>query len=357
MNRSVQQVLMTLAAALGGAAIGQFLGLPAGPLVGSTLAVTALAATGAKLKVNPVLRNLAFTAIGVSLGAGVTPDFLSDVLHYPASLAMLTVTIILVMAVSGTVLQRFFHVSPTTAVLATTPGALSYTLSLASERRAEETDSGFVMGMQSLRLFMITIFLPPAIAVIGEAAGGTSVSFAARNPLDTPHSLILIAVATIGGFLFDKLKLPAAYILAGAILSGIAHGIGLVDGQPAKFLTFVGFSLAGAVIGVRFSAISSTQIRKLLKAGIIMSTLAVTISGLMSYLAAWLLHLPLGQVWVSFAPGGVEGMSAMALSLGYDPAYVATHHIFRLILILAFLPLVLRQTARMTTNPKRGHVQ
>ena len=61
---------------------------------------------------------------------------------------------------------------------------------------------------------------------------------------------------------------------------------------------------------------------------------------------AALLGLPFGQVWVSYAPGGVEGMSAMALSLGYDPAYVATHHIFRLLLIIAVLPLFMRHWAR-----------
>ena len=73
-----------------------------------------------------------------------------------------------------------------------------------------------------------------------------------------------------------------------------------------------------------------------------MTSIALILSGLASYLVGRLLELPFGMVWVSFAPGGVEGMSAMALSLGYDPAYVATHHIFRLLLLLAILPLFVR---------------
>ncbi|MCO6188351.1 AbrB family transcriptional regulator [Rhizobium sp. L1K21] len=343
MSRNILPVLITLAAALSGGAVFQFLGVPAGPLVGSTLAVTLLAAFGFKLVVPALLRNLGFTTIGVSLGAGITPHFLSDLMRFPASLTGLTITVMLVMLSSGFVLNRFFGATRATATLATTPGALSYTLSLATERR-HDTDLTFVMVLQCMRLFVLTIFLPPAIAMIEHAAGATA-KVSAPHTLDMPTSLILIAVAGVAGFLFERARIPAAYILASMALSGIAHGAGMVEGRPAAALTFIGFALAGAVIGARFSAVSAAQVRRLFKAGLAMSVLALTISALVSLVFARLLALPFGQVWVSFAPGGVEGMSAMALSLGYDPAYVATHHIFRLVLILIMLPIVLRWVA------------
>ena len=59
-----------------------------------------------------------------------------------------------------------------------------------------------------------------------------------------------------------------------------------------------------------------------------------------------MLDLPFGQVWVSFAPGGVEGMSSMALALGYDPVYVATHHVFRILLLIAILPVLIGFSSR-----------
>ena len=37
-----------------------------------------------------------------------------------------------------------------------------------------------------------------------------------------------------------------------------------------------------------------------------------------------------------------EAMAAMALALGYDPAYVATHHLFRLLLLFMIVPFCLR---------------
>jgi hypothetical protein len=51
---------------------------------------------------------------------------------------------------------------------------------------------------------------------------------------------------------------------------------------------------------------------------------------------------PFAQIWIAYAPGGVEGMAAMALSLHLDPVFVATHHIFRILALIGLLPILLR---------------
>lgn len=344
MIAAYRPVVMAIGAAFCGAALFQALGAPAGPLVGSTVAVTGLAAAGLSPKVPAVLRNLGFTAIGVTLGAGVTTHFLSDILRFPLSLLALSGTIIAVMLISSTVLKRVFGASGGTAVLATSPGALSYSLSLAADRTAAGIDVPFVMVLQGLRLLIITVALPPLVAIIETGAGEKGTALA-HHVLNFPVSIVLIAVAALGGYLFERLRVPAAFLLAGVTISGLGHGSGWLDGRPSPILTFIGFSLAGAVIGARFASVTRTQLRALLAAGLVVTMIALVVSGLASFLVATLLDLPFGMVWVSFAPGGVEGMSAMALSLGYDPAYVATHHIFRMLLLLAVLPLLVRRSS------------
>ncbi len=98
------------------------------------------------------------------------------------------------------------------------------------------------------------------------------------------------------------------------------------------------------MIGERFDRLDRTTLKRLMVAGLVTAAVAVGLSGIVSAGVAHVLALPFGQVWVSFAPGGVEGMGAMALALGYDPVYVATHHIFRLLLLIAVLPLLLRRS-------------
>ncbi|MEN3794075.1 AbrB family transcriptional regulator [Fulvimarina sp. MAC3] len=343
----MKATIIALGAALSGAALFSFLGVPAGALVGSTIFVTIASAARLKPAVPTLLRDLGFTTIGVTLGAGISPTFLSDLARFPLSLAALTLTILLVMVISSFILRRLFGTDRATSVLATSPGALSYALSLSTEGEKSNVDTKMVMVLQSLRLLLITVLLPPVIAIVDGAAGHHATPAAATaHPLNLPVSFALIAASACLGALGAKLRVPAAYLLAGVLLSGVGHGIGLLEGRPATILTFIGFSLAGAVIGSRFAKITLAEVRTLGISGLVATGVAIGLSGLISFAMAALLELPFGQVWVSYAPGGVEGMSAMALSLGYDPAYVATHHIFRLLLIIALLPLFLRSSKR-----------
>ena len=346
MIRQYRQVILALCAALLGAALFSAMQVPAGSLVGSTLAVTGLAALGLSPSVPKILRDIAFVTIGTTLGAGITPHFLSDLARFPASLLALTATLVAVMAVSSTVLRRFFGASAPTALLATSPGALSYSLSLATEGASVAVDVRFIVLLQSLRLLLITVILPPVIAVVDGVGGGHAVVTTIAHTLELPTSVVLIALASAAGFLLERFRLPAAYLLAGVIVSGLGHGVGVLEGRPSAILTFFGFSIAGAVIGARFSSITAGQLRSLLLAGLVATSIAVGLSGLMSLAVATWLDLPFGQVWVAFAPGGVEGMSAMALTLGYDPVYVAVHHIYRLIVLLVFLPALLKRASR-----------
>ncbi|WP_158555108.1 AbrB family transcriptional regulator [Fulvimarina endophytica] len=341
----MRSTAIALGAALTGAALFSFLGVPAGALVGSTIFVTIASAFRLNPSVPSFLRDLGFTTIGVTLGAGISPTFLSDLARFPLSLAALTLTILAVMIVSSFVLRRMFGAGHATSVLATSPGALSYALSLAtgSGGGAASVDTKMVMVLQSLRLLLITICLPPVIALVDGAADHHAAAGAAMpHALGLPVSVALIAASALLGTLASKLRLPAAHLLAGVLLSGLGHGAGLMEGRPAFALTFIGFSLAGAVIGSRFAKITLAEIRSLGLSGLVATGIALALSGAISFVMAYVLALPFGQVWVSYAPGGVEGMSAMALSLGYDPAYVATHHIYRLLLIIAIVPFFLR---------------
>ena len=328
-----QKTAIALAAGFGGALIGVYAGVPAGSLLGSTFAVTVAALMGLRPSVPPILRDFGFCVIAVSLGAGVTPDILSELARWPLSLAMLAVAMLSVIFVCGWILRRMFGADAPTALLATSPGALSYTLALADDRGA---DVRFVMVLQSLRLLLITLLLPP---LIGFAEGGAGVA----PHGDAPHigygaGAILLVATFILGTLMTRLRVPAPIVMGGLLLSGIAHGAGLVSGRLADPVTFVGFTVIGTVIGTRFAGISRTELKRLGMAGVVSTSVAVSISVAFAWVVARVLSLPFGQVWVSFAPGGVEGMSSMALALGYDPVYVAVHHVFRILMLILTLP-------------------
>jgi hypothetical protein len=108
------------------------------------------------------------------------------------------------------------------------------------------------------------------------------------------------------------------------------------------------------VIGARFTRIPLADIRRLISGALAVVIVSSLIAALFALFTANLLSLPFGQVWVSYAPGGVEAMAAMALSLGYDSAYVATHHLFRIILLIFTLPVLLKFFRRTATKAPSG---
>ncbi len=51
---------------------------------------------------------------------------------------------------------------------------------------------------------------------------------------------------------------------------------------------------------------------------------------------------------LAYSPGGLAEMSMMALALGIETAFVATHHMFRILLIVVTAPLVFNFLRRLT---------
>jgi membrane AbrB-like protein len=109
---------------------------------------------------------------------------------------------------------------------------------------------------------------------------------------------------------------------------------------------FLGFVVTGAVIGSRFTRIARPDLMRLAAAGLMATGAAVALSAAGALSVAMLTGLSFPVVWVAFAPGGVEGMAAIGLALGFDPAFVATHHIFRIVVVIALLPLAVRLAGR-----------
>ena len=318
-------------------------GVPAGALLGATAAVAGAALAGLGPTVPDALRNLAFAIIGLSLGAGITSDILDDIARWPVSLLGLALTIVVTMAVTGRLLVRGFGIAPDTAALSVSPGALSYAVVLAGQGKG---DLRSVVVLQSLRLLLVTLCLPPAIAALAGVTAPGPLPSGALEALGPLASLILMLAGLALGWLLDRAGSPAAYLLAGLGASGLAHAFSWVSGTLPGPVVFLGFAVTGAVIGSRFARIARPDLMRLAWAGLAATALSVGLSAVGALCVAALTGLSFPVVWVAFAPGGVEGMAAIGLALGYDPAFVATHHIFRIVAVIALLPLALRLASR-----------
>ena len=325
---------VTLLIGVTGAALASFIGMPAPYLTGPAAFVSLAGLLGVKTNIPSLLRDCVFLTIGLSLGAGVTPEILQAAKTWPISLVIMCLGVTMIMLLGGLMFHKFFGMNRKTALLAATPGHLSFVIGFSTEIGA---DTATIALVQSLRVLILTLMVPMAVSLFTDA--DLSMQANIVKHLSTMHFTILVVLAVVIGLILKRLKFPAAFLIAGMICSTIGHGSGATPGFVWQPLTWAAFITMGSLIGIRFSGVTFAMLRKASLAGIAFTVLSLAIAALAAWLVALATGLPLIDLLVAFAPGGLETMVAMAAVLNADPAFVAFHHVARLLFLSVLVPL------------------
>ena len=110
----------------------------------------------------------------------------------------------------------------------------------------------------------------------------------------------------------------------------------------ALLLVLVAYVVLGAFIGSRFSGITLAALRRLALASLGAFAVVLAVAGVTGFAVAELTGEPLSQVLIAFAPGGLDAMTALAVALQMDTAYVAVHQLARFAGIALVAPVVAR---------------
>jgi uncharacterized protein len=327
------KVVLTFALGGAGGWLLAWLDAPAPWLTGSMLAVAASALSGLPLGMPNWVRTLAFVMLGISIGSAVTPEALGEIRSWPGSVCLLLLAIGATTAASAVHLTRVRGWDVMTARYCALPGALSQVLVLAMRSGA---DLPRIALAQSLRVFVLVALLPWLIPTPGEAG---PVQIQAAVELTIGGSAAMLMAGLAAGILFDRVGIPGGALLGGMIASAVLHGTGVLEGRLPGPLPLAAFVATGCVIGLRFRGASLFRMRATLRGGFESVALAIVITAGFALAARYWLDLPYGQLWLAYAPGGVEAMTIMAFALGFDPAFVGGHHVIRIIMINLFIPL------------------
>ncbi len=323
----------TLLAGAIGTSIAIALDLPAAPLLGAMLVTAGLAGGGVKLWVPDRLRDVGLLVIGLSLGSGFNAAMIEQAGTFAFSLSLLSVSIVASMLASSWILSRFWKHSSSTALLASAPGTLSLALAMAADGKGDSTT---VICLQSMRLLMLAAFLPLLVSFMGAEGAGAGSSDVV---LGWGVLVLLAGAGVLAALVFWRLNFPAPFLLGGMAVSAIAHIFDWVHGLPPFMVIVVGFALVGSASGARFSNIALSDLMRNLGAAFASVAVAALVSAVFAIATSSISGLPLAQIWVAYAPGGVEAMAAIGLALGFDPAFVALHHLFRISLLILILPI------------------
>ena len=331
---SALPVLLTLGISAAGGGVATLLQLPASWLMGGALAVTVAAMAGLPVRMPDRVRDVAFVLIGMSMGASVAPDSLELIASWPVSIAALALELVLIVAATGWMLARVFRLDAGTAYLSSFPGHLSFVLGIAS---AGVGNPRQIVIIQVIRILMLTIVVP--IGAVFLPIDHVPPPAPSRF-LELWQLLALAAGCVAVGLIFVWRKIPAGLVL-GAMAAATAAKLGglYTEAIPVP-LVLVTFVLTGALIGSRFSGITRAEFLNAAKGGVIATTMTVGIVSLVAWGVSLVVDMPYGQIWLGLSPGALEGMGALGIALGYDTAFIAAHHVLRLLMLSFAIPAV-----------------
>jgi hypothetical protein len=326
-------VLETLAIATAGGALFLIAHLPGGLISGAMIAVGIAAIAGRPLHVPPILTQAVLVLLGISLGSLVSQQLLHNISAYPLTIALLALATFCSTFGSSIYLQRMHGWDQTSALLAGSPGALSQITMLAAEKGA---DVPGIAVVQTMRVIILTAALPVLLALAGVA---TSSPPAAAVAIATPLELAELIVASVAvALLLRLIKFPASWMFGAMIGSSVLHGAGVIEGGLPPSVRNVALIGIGALIGARFARMKVKTLLGHVNAALGSFAVAVVISAVFVAVIALTTHVRFADIVVAFAPGAMDAMLALALTLHIDPIFVGAHHLSRFVFVTIATP-------------------
>lgn len=346
----IANVALGLVIGVAGGALANWLRLPLAWMIGAMVFTTIAAMAKAPVTMPRSARGVMVAVLGVMLGAAFSPEMAARVTNWWPTLLALA---LYCAAITGSLMLYFHMVAGhdwVTSYFSAAPGGLNEMVVVGGEMGGDERTISLVHGS---RVLLVVLVIPFGFVLMGDY------DQSARPPLgDSIASMtsadlaILGACGVFGAFGARALRIPAAYVTGPMLLSAIAHLTGLTASKPPSELVALAQVVIGIAVGSRFAGVSPARVARTLIEAVGSTTIMLIVTVLFALALEPLAATSFAALVLSFAPGGLAEMSLIALALGIDAAFVSTHHIMRIIMVVIAAPLLFRLIRRRQIKSK-----
>jgi membrane AbrB-like protein len=334
----MRRVALTLALGLVGGAAFAWLRLPLPWMLGAMSLTMAASVAGARLAMPSSWRVGMLTVIGVLLGSGFTADIAAGIARWLPSIATIPLYVVASIGVGVLLLRRLGKLDPVTAFFAAAPGGLSEMVLLGERAGGDMRQIALLHGTRIFAIVFMVPFLVRTIAGVPPAP----TALLAPALADVTDLAILAGCAALGYLAGRLVRLPATPLLGPLLVSAAAHVTGLVTTAPPPPVVIAAQIVVGAAMGARFVGIPPRVIAQLLLIGGALSAALLACSLLTAAGLELVTGLGFVLLLLAFSPGGIAEMCLVALALGAEPIFVATHHVLRIGLVVLLAPALFR---------------
>ena len=327
----------TLVIGTAGGALFAWLNLPLAWMLGAMVATTVASLGGAKLYVPGPARSIMIAVIGVLLGESFTPEVLDRAREWPLTIGCLMLHLGLLVAVLFLYFHRIVGFDVPTAYFSAAPGGLSEMVITGAAMGADDRTIALV---HASRVLLVVLTIPlwyrymtgvtPTPSSIGPSIGAIGLT-----------DLAVLAACAVAGVAVGRLIRLPAYRLSGPLLaSALVHATGLSSSAPPWEVVAVAQVVVGSAVGARFTGVPVRRVFGVMVAALVSAVVMLASTVAFALVLAPATGIDWRSIVLAYAPGGLAEMSLIALSLGIETAFVATHHVIRIVLIVVGAPFV-----------------
>jgi len=336
------RILCLVLGAVGGA-VFYVAHLPLPWMMGAMTFTTVAAVAGVRISLMPRLRMIFVAILGVMLGSAFSPQMLDHLQNWAISFLWLALYVVVTTYLVRLYYIRFAGYDEVTAYFSAAPGGLSEMILAGSAFGGDEARISLAHGARIL----VAVFV---LSFGYRWLGGYTPSGAAATVASAPLNLIdlswLAGAGVLGFFGARLLRMPAYALVGPMIVSAALHVAGVTASRPPAELVAVAQVVVGSMIGARFTGLPLRLVLRGIVLAIGATGLLLLVAVAFGYAVDWTATVPFGSALLAFSPGGLAEMSLIALALGIDAAYVSSHHVVRIFMIVVAAPLAFRLLRR-----------
>ena len=277
--------------------------------------------------------------LGISTGL-YFKDWSMEVLYITAgSIVTMTFCLIFQSLLSFIWLHKKAKWSKLDSILAVYPGSLAVVIDMFNITKV----SPKVMITHIVRLFLLTMILTLFGPVQYAAVGTVSPTFTIETLIVL--MMLLISFAFLGRLLVSY-RIPAPYLLVSMLMTIVLVKFGLLAGFTVPSLMIDSATIVlGILIGSLFAGISFQEFKTSIKDSVVVFCVGMICTVSFSILASKILDIAFSQLFLSYAPGGVETVTVISVASGLNIMFILSHHLIR-ILVLQLAPVLFASKLR-----------
>ncbi|WP_105979824.1 AbrB family transcriptional regulator [Staphylococcus simulans] len=291
------------------------------------------------------LSQLGLILLGVQIGSTFTRTVLNDITQNWLSIVLVTVLLLGMAILIAYFFKKIAKVNNETALLSVIPGALSQMLIMAEEDK--RANILVVSLTQTSRVIFVVILVPMMSYFMSSGSGEASSSKLVElepltHVLNIGQIILLIVAIAIVYFVMAKINFPTKQLLAPIVVL-IAWNMFTNETFSLDNYLIAAAQIAYMIrIGIQISKLMNDLKGRVAVAIAFQNVMLILLAGVMVYLISLFNHMPLNDLFLGAAPGGMSQIVLVAMETHADVAIISSFHIFRIFFILFLIAPIIK---------------